>query len=668
MKKLLLAILSGLAIPLYAATYYVDFDGGSDAAAGTSTGTAWKHCRGDANATGTAGTGSLAAGDTVNFKGGVNYYGKIDTAAGTLGNQLIYQGDSAVHGWGSGKAIINGTVAVSLSVCTGNGTGAGQVPNANYASIYVGTIPSTADFLAPVVENNVGLVMSSFQPSNPYPFFWNNSDYFYGRSSGVAATSIVDSTNLTQSDSAYWVGARVLVSLAGAQGSAEITGFNPDTDTITFPSVGTPYQDGAFNNQYHYGIVNSPRLISGAGQFAIDATNDLIYVWPLADHATVRIGSLDGAFNIGGNSYVTIDGFETVGQYGGYNTGRVVRTTNSTGQNGIVLKNCKFTNAGDNLSGQCSGSTYIRGGGTTLSVVQDCIYEYLHGRGAFVTGVLTGVERCEFRYVSGTTIYTQNFADEPNTDGFMRDNYIHHCFGVHANGITVYGAAGGPNREARRWVISGNRVFGYIQRQGPGGITAQGFHDLEISNNIIEADQGCPIDGPSPGSNYVRIVGNTVVVPVATQGNASAGVIRLYGSANTTTIDFRNNICHGFVIAAVGSGSAIDWSNVTHTNNIFTALTSAQTAPNGWSLGTGESTSTAAALFTSPGSSDFTLKTGSLAIDAGTPLSSYYTDDVLGVTRPQGAAWDIGAYEYADSPPTTGRSRPSTKTRKLLLR
>ena len=53
---------------------------------------------------------------------------------------------------------------------------------------------------------------------------------------------------------------------------------------------------------------------------------------------------------------------------------------------------------------------------------------------------------------------------------------------------------------------------------------------------------------------------------------------------------------------------------------------------------------TAASLFVNP-SSDFRLKGGSPAIDAGY-TDSTVTTDILGTTRPQGSAYDIGAYEY----------------------
>jgi hypothetical protein len=47
--------------------------------------------------------------------------------------------------------------------------------------------------------------------------------------------------------------------------------------------------------------------------------------------------------------------------------------------------------------------------------------------------------------------------------------------------------------------------------------------------------------------------------------------------------------------------------------------------------------------------------TGSPTVDNGTSEALYFTTDILGVSRPQGAAWDIGAYEYGatNAPSTT---------------
>jgi hypothetical protein len=49
--------------------------------------------------------------------------------------------------------------------------------------------------------------------------------------------------------------------------------------------------------------------------------------------------------------------------------------------------------------------------------------------------------------------------------------------------------------------------------------------------------------------------------------------------------------------------------------------------------------------FTNPGGGNFSLQTGSDAIDAGLSIPSL-TTDIAGTTRPRGAAYDIGAYEF----------------------
>jgi hypothetical protein len=88
------------------ATYYIDFVAGSDSNNGTSTSTPWKRVKGDSNATGTAAGATLAAGDTIVFKGGVVYLGGFTiSTSGTSGNPIVYDGSGAT--WGTGKAIID---------------------------------------------------------------------------------------------------------------------------------------------------------------------------------------------------------------------------------------------------------------------------------------------------------------------------------------------------------------------------------------------------------------------------------------------------------------------------------------------------------------------------------------------------------------------------------
>jgi hypothetical protein len=114
MKKLLTIVtfLVLFSAQAWATSYYVDFTPGvgNDSNNGTATGTPFKHCPGDSNATGTAASTSLVSGDTVIFKGGVTYTtpaAGIVVTSGTTGNVVNYDGNSAGT-WGTGRAIITG--------------------------------------------------------------------------------------------------------------------------------------------------------------------------------------------------------------------------------------------------------------------------------------------------------------------------------------------------------------------------------------------------------------------------------------------------------------------------------------------------------------------------------------------------------------------------------
>jgi hypothetical protein len=117
--------LLAFACPGKAASYFVDYVGGVDSNNGTSTSTAWKHCPGDPTAAGTPNSTTLAPGDTVFFKGGVNYVLSVINPnpaqlgvsiqppiagirvnwSGTPGNPITYDGNSAGT-WGTGKAVL----------------------------------------------------------------------------------------------------------------------------------------------------------------------------------------------------------------------------------------------------------------------------------------------------------------------------------------------------------------------------------------------------------------------------------------------------------------------------------------------------------------------------------------------------------------------------------
>ncbi len=103
-----------------AAAYFVDFVGGSDANAGIHRSLPWKHCPGDPAVAGLAAAVELLPGDTVYFKGGVEYAFSGPTGIrldwnGVAGAPVTYDGNSD-GSWGTGRAVLtdyHGTNAIT---------------------------------------------------------------------------------------------------------------------------------------------------------------------------------------------------------------------------------------------------------------------------------------------------------------------------------------------------------------------------------------------------------------------------------------------------------------------------------------------------------------------------------------------------------------------------
>ncbi len=89
-------------------TYYVDYANGSDLNPGTNPSSPWEHAPGDPNAVGVPANTTLRPGDTVDFRGGVSYDGTIDLEwSGTPGEPITYDGN-ANGSFGAGMAVVDG--------------------------------------------------------------------------------------------------------------------------------------------------------------------------------------------------------------------------------------------------------------------------------------------------------------------------------------------------------------------------------------------------------------------------------------------------------------------------------------------------------------------------------------------------------------------------------
>lgn len=214
--------------------------------------------------------------------------------------------------------------------------------------------------------------------------------------------------------------------------------------------------------------------------------------------------------------------------------------------------------------------------------------------------------------------------------------------------------------------------------------TAVSTRNIRIYNNLFVSASNSPFHDEvvkienkgftSAAVDDVIIANNTFVSTgsLAYHVGLSATIPTVYG-ANDPVLIVNNIFYNG---KGIVGDTDISWSSeddVLLDNNLFyhssslqfdwlnAALSAKATYTSTATFNSDHSTDnkTGDPLFTS--SSDFTLKAGSPAINAGMSLSDYFTTDNLGNVRPEsgGTLWDIGAYEYGASgetpeePPTT---------------
>jgi hypothetical protein len=191
---------------------------------------------------------------------------------------------------------------------------------------------------------------------------------------------------------------------------------------------------------------------------------------------------------------------------------------------------------------------------------------------------------------------------------------------------------------------------------------------------------------------YIGTVSNVLVEGCSIHDNAGYGIQVQYDDTNNVTIR-RNRIdrnYYGGLVALSSSSNLLVYNNVisNHPNfglqtgvsrgarylnntvyrngtgffqydgRVQTVLRNNILFQNTVNVADGSSSSTIAShnligvdpVFVDPGSGNFRLQSGSPAIDAGAAVSEV-ADDFTGLSRPQGGAIDIGAYEYASQPP-----------------
>jgi len=608
-------------------TYYVDYTGGSNTNSGMTTLNPWKNSPGDPNATGNPASTIFQSGDTVYFKGGVRYKGRIDvSASGNTGNRIYFDGQPA--GWGTGKAIIDGSVNLSWTVCPDAVTCGG---NPNFASIYYAALPVGANWQIPVFDQDAWLY-HQIDVSLRDPFIYTTTDDWHAISGGITNTSCNDSLIFTDPSSTYYLGSYLQTQTAGnAYGASKITSYNPTSHTVTYADLGVPMADTQWDSKYHYSVVNNFRAINSLGYYAVDEANSRIYAWPRSNSSNLSVGSLPYGFNTNGKSYVTISGFIIMGQYGTvYDTGIAIKGSNSTATNGIIIENCDIKNQVSTAG--ASANVYMLGAGTDIQYYRNNTMAYAYGRGILAQGQKIYVQNSSFQRSTGTVIWFFSATGNPATNGEISGNTISNSGGLHGNGISLYGLSGNLSTNI---VVKNNKIFDFGTHAGPYAVSQQYSYNMTFYNNIFDGE--VIDDGPMAGCSYMRYYNNIMIDGLGTNKG-----FRVISPQNCSEFSVKGNIIDGFL------GASNQWNYVNHQYNLYLSKAWNQGSSYGWTDGVGEANTTAGAVFNNAAANDFTPKVGGPAINsfptASAPTGIFATD-VLGTARPQGSAWDIGPYE-----------------------
>jgi parallel beta-helix repeat protein len=190
-------------------------------------------------------------------------------------------------------------------------------------------------------------------------------------------------------------------------------------------------------------------------------------------------------------------------------------------------------------------------------------------------------------------------------------------------GIHMYGGAqadqsnGNIVRNNRFWNNNQN-VSRYGDRNGAGLLLGNGSGNVAYNNILWGNDTA--IEVAYGGANNTYVYNNTVY------GNAGAA-INISAADNTV---MTNNLLFGNLTAILDNDNN---PTTTGSNNLC------DSGGVGCSL-------ISDPLFANVSMSDFHLQAGSPAIDSGFNLAGIVPADFDGVPRPQGSAYDVGAYEY----------------------
>ena len=278
-----------------------------------------------------------------------------------------------------------------------------------------------------------------------------------------------------------------------------------------------------------------------------------------------------------------------------------------------------------------------------------------------IDGYMTGIFAAFTNYalVENCTSYSNNehgiYVNNSSDYGVVRGNvmYSNVSLGCHMNGDKSMGGDGIMSN----WLLEKN----ISHDNGSNGFDGDGVDYTIWRNNLVydNTSKGIHLTAVDGAVNprYDRIYNNTIVNKVGSYYpvNFLKGKPRTGGNNNS----IMNNILYHYDYNNSMRGS-IDYVStweptLTSDYNVVINRFGMDDNKRRYTLAQWQSTfgqdlhstlcTDASALWVDPAAKDFHLKATSPAVNAGTTLAEV-TDDIEGTSRPQGAAYDCGCYEY----------------------
>ena len=311
-------------------------------------------------------------------------------------------------------------------------------------------------------------------------------------------------------------------------------------------------------------------------------------------------------------SYIIIEGFEVTAAP---RAGIAVQGEPTAEAHGIVLRNnfCHNNSRWGIFSGYAEG-IHVQNNETSYSGTEHGIYVSNSSDNPVISG-----NRSHHNYASGIQI---NADPALPGDGIISNALIDSNI-IYENGV---GGAAGINLASVTFsVIRNNLLYnnhaGGIAGWDDGDGTQWGTHnDKFLNNTIVQPSDGRFVISFLNGSTNNQ-VNNNILLHLGTRGSInvdSTSEPGLNSDYNVVVNVFSYNDGSTFI-------SLSSWQARGHDAHSFISTTSA--------------------LFVNSGANDYHLKSGSPAIDKGITVTDVLKD-LDGNSRPQGSAYDIGAYEF----------------------